>query len=411
VRLALWGPVLVVACGCARLETTVRTERGPVLETFNRSSVEVGPVKGELSVEWPQVLVAMQAYDSCREQTFEVLNEDTVTERSSNATGASLSMGIANVLASGVLFLSSLAVSAEPNRATIDVQGRYGPSTRQYVQGAGWVTIGIGVPALTVGVISALRSGESVERQRLELLAQQHEKPCNPRPLVGPVVLNQLEPVMVTDGTLELSASSLSAPIDDVRFFGRTIELDEGSLATLDALNACVRFATSGAELSRQDEATLYARNELLIRCRAVKREVSAEMNAISDELNARREGRSTYRSTPRVSSFDEAMRVFTPKRVFAVGSEDLVHLSASAAISGQAVVFRGVVVGELSGDLGVLSIGETQVFVKVPAGEPWRSAFVMGARLEGVALSDDPLTIAGKIRPLLRAVWLRSAF
>lgn len=403
--------VLLGAVGCARLETTVRTERGPVLQTLRRDEVEPGGVKGQLSVSrWPMVTVTLAAYELCREQTIEVLNEDTITERSSNSTGPSLSMGIANVLASGVLFLTSLAVSNEPNRASIDVNGRYGPSTRQYVQGAGWVTMGIGVPALVVGLIGSLRSGETTTSKQVEQVASQRERPCNSHSLVGPVVINnEPSPRAVVDGVLELDASALSEPIEDLRFFGRTVALDDGSMTVLAQVNACIAARQAVFDPALADESALYARQELELRCSTVSRVASND--AVSTELTRRRQGESVYRSTPKVRSFDEAVRVFTPRLTFAAGSADVAQLIAPEALIGQAAVLKGVVSGGVTDGVGVVAIGEREVLVVVPANEGWSEAFVLGARIEGVVLINGSSMSGQRTLPLVRAVWVRPAF
>lgn len=399
--------VFLGSAACVRLDTTVRTERGPVLQTLQREQAEPGGVTGELSVPvWPTLSVTLMAYDVCREQTVEVLTEETVTERTSSS-GPALSMGIANVLASGILFFSSLAVSNEPNRGSIDVGGRYGPSARQYVQGAGWVTLAIGVPALVVGVIGALRSGERSTSKQVEQLASQHERPCHSHPLVGPVVINnEPAPRSVVDGSLELDVTAMVAPIEDLRFFGRTVTLDDASMRVLDQVNACIELAHTPLMVTTPDERLLYARQALEVRCSAVSR--LPNDGAISKELARRQEARSEDHAAPQVGSFEEAMRVFAPTVTLTAGSKELATLESSV---GQSAVFKGVVISAPRENVGVVSIGDRQVPVFVPLRQPWSDSFVAGARVEGVALVSDRQRADEPAVPMLRLLWLRPSF
>ncbi len=406
--------LIVLGAGCARLETNVRTDRGPVLQTVVRETVEPGGVSAGLTARaWPTLHLSLVEFDLCREQHIETLDEVTVTEKSTNSTGPSLSMGIANVLASGILFLSSLAVSSAPDKNHIDADGRYGPSTRQYVQGAGWVTLGIGVPSLAVGLISWARSGEGSVSKRVEQVAAQRERWCRHHPLTGPVMVNdELDPRIAFEGDLDIDVGAFTRPIEDLRVFGRTVALDEASLTTLQAVNACIALHdTLGAEVGTLAEPELYAIQDALLKCQKTGRELMVPLEAVAAELTRRREGQSTYRSTPRVTSFDEAMRLFVPRWTFAVGSPDVSQLSAPDAISGQAVMLRGVVVEGLTENMGVMAIGEREVFVSVPPREAWRANFVQGARLEGVGLVSEAVRIGEKTLPVVRALWLRPAF
>ncbi len=397
---------LLLLAGCARLETTVRTERGAVFETKTLERVEVGAVMGEVRVEWPRVRITLTQLDVCREQTFERRPEVTVKEHASNATGPSLSMGIANVLASGVLFLTSLAVSSQPNENTIDLAGRYGPSTRQYVQGAGWVTLGIGLPALAVGLISALRSHDEVDTVVVEELASQHERDCHHRPYTGFVEVKAAgvnAPVNL-GGVLELDATTMTGPLRDVRAERGTVTMTDEAVATLESLNACLSLHSLVPE--RADEGSLFSQLELLVACRTVKPDASAAVEAVTGELNRRREGASSYRPVPRLSSYDEAVSVLAPKLDLSLAGDDL------SLHTGQAARFAGLVIAEPTlENVGLISLGEREVLVFVPPDAPWRDAFTLHARIEGIGVLQGVQLARDKRLPLLRAVWVRPRF
>lgn len=398
---------LLVLAGCARLETNVRTERGAVFETKTVRSIEPGSVMGEVNIEWPRIRITLTQRDVCREQTIEHRPEVTITEHTSNATGPSLSMGIANVLASGVLFLTSLAVSSQPNENTIDVAGRYGPSTRQYVQGAGWVTLGIGLPALAVGLISALRTHDEVDTKVVEELAAQHERDCNHRPYAGSVEVNG----SVTRGAVvELDATTMTGPLNDVRAEGGTVTMTDEALGTIDSLNACLSLHT--LVLERADEGSLFSQLELLVRCKTVNPGASAQIDAVTGELNRRREGQSSYRPVPQFGSYDEALTALAPKLTLMAGYE-LSHDELSAdTLTGQAVRFAGQVVAEPTlENVGLLLFGELEVLVFVPPDAPWRDVFKLHARVEGIAVMQGVQAARDRRMPLMRAVWGRRAF
>ena len=149
-------PLLV---GCTAIESTTRVERGPMLRSFERPVLLPGGITSDVRVDWPLLKLTVVGYDVCRAQQVEEYAEEKITERTSGAAGPSLSTGIANTLASAVLLAVSFAVASSADTNLIDASGRYGPSLRQYFQGASLITLGIGLPALAVGLIARARSG------------------------------------------------------------------------------------------------------------------------------------------------------------------------------------------------------------------------------------------------------------
>ena len=46
------------AAGCVHVETTTRTERGPLLRTFERQQVVEGAVRATVTAQWPRLFVS-----------------------------------------------------------------------------------------------------------------------------------------------------------------------------------------------------------------------------------------------------------------------------------------------------------------------------------------------------------------
>ena len=84
-----------------------------------------------------------------------------------------------------VLFAVSFAVSRAPDTNVIDRGGNYGPSTQQYMQAATAITLGVGLPALGVGLLTKARTGDEVVTQRAEQVVSQKDVRCNERPATG----------------------------------------------------------------------------------------------------------------------------------------------------------------------------------------------------------------------------------
>jgi hypothetical protein len=416
-----WWPLLllVLASGCMRIESTVRTERGPLLRTFTRPQILPGAVHGELQVRWPELDVRVTERDVCRETTIEEYAEERVTERSAPAAGPALSTGLAGTLGAGVLVALSFVVSPAPDTSLIDTAGRYGPSLRQQFQGYSLIALGVGIPALIVGGIAMLRTGEDIEQRRVEQETNQKEAPCNDRPVSGSVVAKGPKglsvPIAVKDGVGVLSAATLSGPVDELVLGDRSLELDESGLLTLAAFSACVFLEAEGARAPESmSDGVLVARTERLRACKQVRGEaMGAPLEAAEEELKKRREsgGPGAFAPGASVTSFEDAVSAYAPRLVFKAGSADLSRLDAPEQLEGQAVFMQGVVSSGLAQNIGVLQLGEREVFVFIPVKRAWGGDFANGARVEAVAVMAGWQTVGEKTLPLARLVWLRAAY
>ena len=410
---------LTVFASCVNVDSTTRVERGPLLRTFERPVLLEGGVTADARVEWPTLKLTVVQYDVCRAQTVEEYAEDHITERSSNAAGPTLSMGISLVLASAILAGVSFAVSSQPDMTTIDRGGNYGASPRQWVQLASIISGTVGVPALAVGLITRLRTGEEVRTERAEQVTNQKDARCNERPATGPGALVSAQgervAVAVADGALDVDGSTLPMVPESVRFAERELEFDEGSRAVLASWSACVALEREPTRPVEQlGESALLTRAERLRECRLVRAEAMKPLiDAADRELNRRRESGSPAAWAPgaKVGSFEEAVSAYAPSLTLAPGSRDLVVLDTPEAVDGRAVLLRGIVSDGVTENIGVVQVADREVFLFIPPQHRWTGAFPNGTRIEVVALMAGHQALGEKTLPLLRAVWVRAAF
>lgn len=410
---------LLLASACAPLETNTRTERGPLLRTYTRPQVVEGGATVDVRADWPTLKLTLAAYDTCRAETVEEYAEERITERTARSAGPALATGIANVLAAGVLYGVSFAVSDAPNVSTLDEAGRYGASTRQYVQGVSLATLIVGVPALAVGVIGMLRSGTDLETLKSEQVVSQKDARCNERPAAGPVTLVGAKGAVAqkpaVDGAVDFAATELSGAPESLQLAGVDLPLDEDAQATLWGFGACVQLERDGAQkLDALGEGDLLSRAEKLRSCRVVRgADVAAAIRAVDDELKHRRESGAPGAFAPgaNVGSFEEAVSAYAPRLTLEKGSADLAKLDAPELLDGQAVLLRGVVAEGMTTNIGVVQVGERQLYLFIPPKRAWGGDFGNGTRVEAVAVMAGVQTVGARTLPLARAVWMRTAF
>src|SRR6185369_3124046 len=102
----------------------------------------------------------------------------------------------------------------------------------------------VGVPALAVGIVQALRTGEEIETVKVEQVASQRDETCNARRVDGPVYLRATDgtvagPAPTTQGAVTFEAKQLSADIDAFVFYEREVTLDDASKSLLTSFNGC----------------------------------------------------------------------------------------------------------------------------------------------------------------------------
>ena len=410
--------VLLIS-GCTALESTTRIERGPLLRSYERPVLLEGGVTSDVRVDWPLLKLTVVGYDVCRAQQVEEYAEEKITERTSGAVGPSLSTGISTTLASIILFAVSFAVASSADTNVIDAGGNYGPSTKQYLQGASLVTLGIGIPALAVGLIARARSGEEVETQRAEQVVSQKDVRCNERPVTGPMTMTSAQgvalPLQVVDGALDLDGTKVGLVPEAMRFADREVELTEAARDTFNGWAACVAVERDGARtLDALSETGLLARAEALRECRKVRGEaLNGAVSAVDAELARRRESGSPAAWAPgtNVSTFEEAVSAYAPTLKLSATSKDLAVLDTPEAAEGRAVLLEGIVGEGITENIGIIQVGERQVFLFIPPKKSWGGSFPNGTRVEVVALISGRQTLGDRSLPLLRAVWMRTAW
>ena len=239
---------LCLACvNCAVLDETVRVERGPLLQEFDRPQVVDGGIRGTLAFEENNPVAArlkleLSQFDTCRTLHVEEYAEDTIRERRGSGTGPALSAGITLLAVSGALFLASVFLPKEPDRSRIDGGGRYGASPAVNARGWGIAAGALSIPTIVVGVIQFFRTGESVETHKVEQIASQKDATCNGRVLDGPVSLvyddgETAGPFKSEQGMVWIENKAPNRLIGGFRIYDRPVVLDESSVSVLNRYN------------------------------------------------------------------------------------------------------------------------------------------------------------------------------
>lgn len=408
---------LVLVTACAGMDETVRKERGPLLRTFERPRVVEGGVAGRVSVAWPLLTVQLQGFDTCRTETIDEYAEDEIHEHRGSGAGAALSAGVLFTVASGVLLGVGQLLSGTPNFNTIDGAGNYGAPPRFTARAWSLGLIIVGLPALTVGIVQSLRTGEDVETVRVEQLASQRDETCNVRAIDGPLWLRSESgvaagPLPTKDGALTLDASTLKGDIDELVFYERVVTLDEGSLSLLTAFNGCGHLLREGAaEPEAMSSGALLKRVEWARECRQVRGDlVAAEQTRLEAEVQRRRLGGEAGAFAPgakSLGSFEEATTAWPPRFTLEEGGPDADRSVES--MTGQTVLLKGRVQAGLSPNIGVVTVGTRELFVFIPPDAKWASDdFSSGSPVEVIGVVSGLQTVGDRTAPLVRAVWMR---
>jgi hypothetical protein len=412
---AAW--VCVLLCGCITMEDTVRTERGPLLRTFERPLIVEGGVSGRLSVEWPKLSIALEGYDTCRTEKVEEYAEDKIREHRGTGAGASLSAGVAFTVAGGIGLGVSYALSNAPNMERIDTAGNYGPSARVTARGWSIAGLAIGVPALVVGIVQWLRTGEDVETVKVEQVASQRDETCNVRQIDGPIYLRVEDgtaqgPAATKDSVATFEAKQLTADVDSFAFYEREVALDDASRSLLLAFNGCARLEREAvASPEALSTGALLKRLEAARACRQVRGDAVAQEQARLDaELSRRREGGEAGTFLPgakRLNGFEEAVSAYPPRFTLEDGSADVGR--PVEQLTSQSVLLKGRVQAGLSANIGVVSYAQREMFVFLPPDAPWASEdFPLGVKVEVIGIVSGLQTVGELTAPLLRAIWMR---
>ncbi len=278
--------------GCLRIDEYTRTERGPSLGNATRTEIHPGRVDAQLDVRWPNLEIDLTASDVCRTQTFQTFNEEQVVERRSQATGPALSLGMSGLVAGGALWGFSYAASNEPQ---LDRSGRSSPSAQALMRAWSVGALIVAIPALAVGIIGAMASGETVQSQKIEQLLSESDRPCHERPLSGPVALlastDLLSVSDARDGKAQFDLTKLQVAPMTIAFAGQPISLSDANVQVLDALTSCLTANRwMATKLSDHSYDALFELASLLRSCREVRGdEMQQSIEATDAELVRRR--------------------------------------------------------------------------------------------------------------------------
>lgn len=360
--LTLW-----LLAGCVAHDSIVRVERGPLLRTSERQAVLEGGATADVRVEGTWLKLTVAGYDVCRTQSVEEYTEELINDSSNRAFGPALSTGMVGTVAGAVLLLTSAFVSNAPS---VEANGAPGFSTRQYMQLAGGLSLGVGVPALVVALITRF-SGEAPDKtRRVEEVSDQHDVRCNERPVHGTLALVADDGAAFTfpvvEGAVDVDSEKMPFVPQAMHFDGRPVELsDEGREL----------FSSWASQAAQRLDPTL----------------PKAPPPRAEIEL-------------PMLKTFEEAVEKYVP-------STDLSMLGDPEANTGRAVLLQGVVNGGVSENIGTVQVGEREVFLFIPPARTWQEAFPPGTRVEAVAVVAGTQTLGEKTLPLLRAVFMRTAW
>ncbi len=414
----LWPWALAALAGCVPVESQTRTERGPLLRSFDRPQVVEGGVRGTVEVAWPKATVSVNGYDTCRTLHLEEYAEEKTTERSSPSAGPALSIGVVGTAVGLGLLAATPAFSNAPNKSVIDGSGHYGAPPRTIATGWGIGTAIVGLPALVVGLVGYFHQGEETETTKVEQVSGQEDRECNLRPMAGPAQwVGEKGPVgevKLVDGKGVVDASELKSSVfDKLVFYGRPVELDEASRRALDAFSACLQLEQQPvADVSALGTTDLLQRAERARSCQTIRSDLGPVSKVLEDELNRRREGGEPLAQPAgaKVDSYEGALAAYQPKLRLEPGGDDLKQLDHAEQLVNQAVQLTGVVEDSITANIGVVQVGDKAVYLFIPAEHGWGGDFGPGSRVEVVAVVTGMQTLDERTLPLLRAVWMRAA-
>jgi hypothetical protein len=404
--------------GCVRVVHETRTERGPVLRSFEREvPTGVGGVMARVVPRYPELELAFSAYELCRQERVEEIIEEQVTESSAPQAGPAFALGVAGTVVGAGLWGFRSAFSDQPDTRRIDEEGRHPPSPRQAATTWGTVLLVVGIPALVTGVVGLQQSGERVQGRRLEQVASSLEVPCRTSPIDGEVMLEratgpQTVTVRTEGGKVTLSAQALqNLRLASVHFNGAPVLLPEEEAHTLEAFLACGQALPplAGDVLGELPEGELVARYNATRRCAQVAPEAAGDaVRALEGEIHRRR-GSSLSPVGRAPATFDEAVQAWPPGLRLEAGHPDLAQLERTERLAGRTVYARGRQVQRVDGNVALLDVGGHPLLVFVPPDATWPSYFPDGTWVEVLGVVVGRQALGQLEAPLLRAMWMRS--
>lgn len=409
----------VFAVGCAPLQVERRTERGPLLRTYQKE-VKLGQqtVAATVQARWPRLDVRLVSAEACRTEVHEEYAEEVITERSDPSAAPALSGGLANVVLGGGLLLARPLFSNDPDRDAIDREGRYGASSRKIATHWGVALVSIGVPALMTGIVQLARGGEERETRKVDEVASLRDEPCDARPAEGLAQLvgrgPEAAPLPVTEGALSLGAEEVGgADVVGILLDGAPVALSEEDAALLNAFSACAQLQGQPMDvqaLAGQMPEQLMALHSLATRCASVPGSPGQQwMDALDAAVMAPRAGGEAV-AGPSFQSFEDAVAKLKPSLRVEAEGPDVAKLRDARALRGQAVRLVGVLTQRQNPDTAVVQVGDVRVMVLLDPKREWASDFARGSRVEIVGVVEGVHPLGDVLAPMVSAAWMRPA-
>jgi hypothetical protein len=411
---------LVLAVGCAPMQTERRTERGPLLRTYSKEvTFGTRTLAADVEAKWPALRFDFVTAEVCRTEQHEEYVENIITERYEPSAGPAISAGAANTAVGAGLLLTRSLFSTAPDRDVIDREGRYGASSQKVATVWGVVLLSLGVPALVTGIIQTARAGEETETRKADAVVSLREESCRPQPASGTVEFAggagaPPEPRPLAHGTLELTADELRGmSFTGVLVGGEPAAISEEDQELLATFRACSRVLSEPMEagaLAQEEAEHLQALRKRVLRCRALPGAPVEERVKLLEAALASKGTEPEPTDAPTVNSFEDAVAAYAPALTLTADSPELERLQEPERLVGQAVLLRGVLERREEQNIAVVQVGGMRVLVFVAPDRLWAQDFPRGSRVELVGVVMGQQRLGSLEAPLVRAVWMRTA-
>jgi len=406
---ALAAAGVLLGSSCAGVVSETRTERGPLLRTYERQgSKEPAGLRGEVNALWPRLEVRVLASSVCRSEVVREYAEEVVTERSAKAAGPSLAMGVTTLAVGSALLLLRGSFSADPDFSVIDGSGHYGASQRQVATGWGIGLVLAGAPSILVGALGLFQSGESVSKRLVDQVSDARESRCDEYLVNGDLaVLGPNGPqkgVATQQGKVSLPPEALRGTVVGLTLDGQPVWLDSEDEGELEAFRACARVLPLG------DDAALGQMPvpELIVKLEAAK-QCSSLPGTGGEEAAARLASALAAKAPPESETFEEAMSTLSPSVTLTPGSADLTRLLHGGVEEGAAARLSGVVVRCVEPNVVLVEVGVQDVLVETDGAWPDPGPR-RGQKVEVVGVLVGQKVVGELDAPLLRAMSVRAA-
>lgn len=411
---------LVLAVGCAPMQAERRTERGPLLRTYSKE-VTLGErtLAADVEAKWPTLRLHFISAEVCRSEQHEEFVENLITEHYEPSAGPAISAGAANTAVGAGLLLARSLFSTEPDRDTIDREGRYGASSQKAATVWGVALLSLGVPALITGIIQTARAGEETQTRKQDAVVSLREESCHPQPATGTVEFaggpgTPPEPRPLANGTLELQADELRGmSFTGVLVGGEPAVINEEDQELLSTFRACSRVLAEPMEpaaLEQEEAEHLQALRRRVLACKVLPGAPVEEPVKRLDAALAAKGTEPEPTDAPTVNSFEDAVAAYPQALKLSEDSADLERLHEPERLVGQAVLLRGVLERREEQNIAVVQVGGQRVLVFVAPDRLWAQDFPRGSRVELVGVVMGQQRLGSLEAPLVRAVWMRTA-